>query len=86
MGLYEGILGVKADYDGLRVEPCFPAAWESAEMTRIFRGARYHMMFKNPKQLEGGAATITVDGERLLSQVLPDFRDGRQHEVQVEIG
>ncbi len=86
MGLYEGILGVKADYDGLRVEPCFPAAWESAEMTRIFRGARYHMMFKNPKHLEGGAASITVDGERLLSQVLPDFRDGRQHEVQVEIG
>lgn len=44
------------------------------------------MMFKNPKHLEGGAASITVDGERLLSQVLPDFRDGRQHEVQVEIG
>ena len=86
MGLYEGILGVKADYDGLRVEPCFPAAWESAEMTRLFRGAGYHMMFKNPKHLEGGAASITVDGERLLSQVLPDFRDGRQHEVQVEIG
>ncbi len=86
MGLYEGILGVKADYDGLRVEPCFPAEWESVEMTRIFRGARYHMMFKNPKHLEGGAATITVDGEHLLSQVLPDFRDGRQHEVQVEIG
>lgn len=86
MGLYEGILGVKADYDGLRVEPCFPAEWESAEMTRMFRGARYHMMFKNPKHLEGGAASITVDGERLLSQILPDFRDGRQHEVQVMIG
>ena len=41
---------------------------------------------KNPEGLEGGAAQITVDGERVLSQVLPDFRDGRQHEVEVIIG
>jgi cellobiose phosphorylase len=86
MGLYEGILGVKADYDGLRVEPCFPAGWEYAEMTRTFRGAQYHVVFQNPNHLEGGAASISVDGERLLSQVLPDFRDGRQHEVEVVIG
>ncbi len=86
MGLYEGILGVKADYDGLRVEPCFPAEWEHAEMTRSFRGAQYHVVFKNPEGLEGGTAQVTVDGERVFSQVLPDFKDGLQHEVEVIIG
>ncbi len=86
MGLYEGILGVKADYDGLRVEPCFPAEWECAEMTRSFRGAQYHVVFKNPEGLEGGAARISVDGKGLFSSVLPDFRDGQQHEIEVIIG
>lgn len=86
MGLYEGILGVKADYAGLRVEPCFPAEWECAEMTRSFRGAQYRVVFRNPNGLEGGAAQVTVDGKRVFSQVLPDFKDGRQHEVEVMIG
>ncbi len=38
MGLYEGIMGIKGDYDGLRIEPHFPAEWDSAELTRHFRG------------------------------------------------
>ena len=51
MGLYEGIMGVKHDYDGLRIEPCFPAAWECAQMTRHFRNADYHVVVRNPEHL-----------------------------------
>lgn len=83
MGLYEGIMGVKSDYDGLRVEPCFPAAWESAEMTRQFRGASYHVVIQNPSHVENGTAEISVDGASVTGAVLPDFRDGEIHEVRV---
>lgn len=83
MGLYEGILGVKADYEGLRVEPCFPADWEYAEMTRTFRGANYHVVVKNPNHEENGEAEITVDGKRVAAAILPDFQDGKTHEVEV---
>lgn len=83
MGLYEGIMGVKADYDGLRVEPCFPAEWEIAEMTRRFRGADYHIVIRNPEHSENGTAEIMADGTAVSGTVLPDFRDGRKHEIEV---
>lgn len=35
MGVYEGIMGVKRDYEGLMVDPCFPAEWEEAEVQGI---------------------------------------------------
>lgn len=83
MGLYEGIMGVKADYDGLRIEPCFPTEWEEAEMTRHFRGADYHIVIRNPEHLENGAAEISVDGTAVSGTVLPDFGDGKKHKVEV---
>lgn len=83
MGLYEGIMGVKSDYDGLRIEPCFPATWEYGEVTRHFRGADYHVVIRNPKHLENGMVKITTDGVSLAGTVLPDFRDGKKHEIEV---
>ena len=81
--VYEGIMGVKRDYDGLVIAPCFPADWEEAEVTRQFRGAGYHITIRNPRHLEGGCPRITVDGRELEGAQIPDFRDGNMHEVQV---
>lgn len=86
MGVYEGIMGVKRDYDGLKIEPCFPAGWEEAEVTRHFRGADYHIVVRNPKHLENGRGTIHIDGQIFRDSVLPDFRDGKRHEVEVLLG
>lgn len=85
MGLYEGILGVKADYEGLRVEPCLPADWDGAELTRRFRGADYHIVIRNPESREHGALVITVDGKAIDGALLPDFRDGQLHQVEVVV-
>ncbi len=82
MGLYEGILGVTADYDGLRIEPCFPADWETAEVNRSFRGADYRIIIRNPDHKDGGTPRITVDGKPISGTLLPDFREG-QHQVEV---
>ena len=46
MGLYEGILGVQRDYQGLRICPAFPSNWQEAEMTRRFRGADYRIRLR----------------------------------------
>ena len=80
---YEGILGVKRDYAGLRLQPNFPADWESARMTRSFRGADYVIEYRNPDRLEKGNPVITVDGKPLEGNILPDFRDGKEHLVEV---
>ena len=84
-GLYEGIMGVKRDYEGLRISPCFPAEWEKAEMTRHFRGADYHIVICNPQRLESGSAEVTADGAMCGSGLIPDYGDGRLHEIEVII-
>ena len=83
MGLYEGILGIKRDYEGLRIHPCFPAQWEEAEVTRHFRGADYHIVIRNPEHLENGTAQIRADGVLCDSDLLPDYRDGQMHEIEI---
>ena len=85
MGIYEGIMGVKRDYEGLKIVPCFPAEWENAEMTRHFRGADYHIVIQNPQHVKNGKGSLFVDGKPCLESVLPDFRDGKMHEVEVKI-
>lgn len=83
MGLYEGILGVKRDYDGLKISPCFPAQWEEAELTRHFRGADYHIVIRNPEHIENGKAMILVESVPWDYEVLPVFSDGQTHEIEV---
>lgn len=79
----EGILGVKRDYGGLRLNPCMPGEWSSAEITRYFRGANYHIVICNPDHRSHGTPVITVDGMQLDGNLLPDFRDEKTHEVSV---
>lgn len=83
MGLYEGIMGVKRDYEGLRIRPCFPAEWEEAEVMRHFRGADYHIVIRNPEQIENGKPVIIADGTPWDKETLPDYGDGRKHEIEV---
>ena len=83
MCLYEGILGVKRDYMGLRIQPNFPADWAEAEMTRSFRGADYVIRYRNPNHSEKGVPQITVDGKKLDGTILPDFQDGKVHKIEV---
>ncbi len=83
MGLYEGVMGVKRDYEGLRIAPCFPAEWEEAEVTRHFRGADYHIVIRNPERIENGKPVILADGKPCDRETLPAYGDGRTHEIEV---
>ncbi len=81
-GLYEGILGVQRDYAGLRIRPAFPGEWQEAEMTRRFRGAEYRIVYRRTGQ---DGVRLTVDGEPVTGSLVPDFRDGKQHLVEVTL-
>ena len=82
-GLYEAIMGIQKDYDGLRIDPCPPPDWEKAEMTRTFRGAKYHICISNPDRISKGKMTISVDGKEIAGQTLPLFGDDKIHRVDV---
>lgn len=82
-GLIEGMLGIRATEAGLSIYPAFPAAWHQAEMARRFRGADYHFRFLNPKGKEAASPRILADGVSMEGNILPDYRDGKRHEIVI---
>lgn len=80
------ILGVMPLHRGLRIEPCIPKAWDGFEVTRVFRGAHYHVKVKNPKHVSRGVVELKVDGKRVEGNVVPAAEIGQRVEVEVTLG
>jgi cellobiose phosphorylase len=80
------ILGVRAEYDGLRVDPCIPAAWEGFSVTRRFRGRLFHIQVHNPEHACKGVRKMTVNGSELPGNLIPLDLDGSEHRVEVLLG
>ncbi len=60
--LVEYIFGIKADYSGLRLDPCFDPNWKELRARRHFRGAWYEITYTNPEGFERGIKTASIDG------------------------
>lgn len=80
------ILGIKPDYDGLKVEPSIPTAWDGYEITRSFRGDRFNIKIKNPNHVSTGVAKLILDGKEIEGNVIPVVGDKGVHEVEVILG
>ena len=80
------ILGVKPDWDGLKIDPCIPHDWDGYQISRRFRGATYQIDIQNPDHVCRGVKRVTVDGKAIEGNVLPVFGDGKTHQVTVTLG
>jgi cellobiose phosphorylase len=80
------ILGVRPELDGLRIDPCIPAAWDGFLVRRRFRGAVYRISVDNLAHVNQGVEVIRVDGELLEGNLLPVFEDGVEYAVEVVLG
>lgn len=80
------ILGVRASYEGLLVDPCIPKGWKEYEISRTYRGATYHIKILNPKGKNKGIKSVKVDGTTIEGNVLPVFKDNSAHDVEVVMG
>ena len=80
------ILGVRPEYDGLRVDPCIPKKWDGFKMQRKFRGATYQLDIKNPDHVSKGVKQIIVNGETLNSNIIPLLEKGKNHIVEIIMG
>ncbi len=81
----ENLLGVKADYDGLRIDPCIPPQWKRYTVIRRFRGATYRIRVNNPDGVKGGIKEVKYDGEVLRDNLIPTA-EGGTHTVEVLLG
>ena len=79
------ILGIAADFDGLKIDPSIPHEWDGMKATRQFRGATYNITVKNPNHVCKGVKAMTVDGKAVEGNVIP-VCDGGEHTVEVVLG
>jgi cellobiose phosphorylase len=84
------MIGVLADFDGLRLAPSAPAAWKQYQLRKQFRGVDYHFTFHHTSgksQVKsvtvGGKALSPVNGEYRIP--LPTRKPGRPILVEVEL-
>lgn len=80
------ILGIAPDWNGLKVDPSIPSAWDGFTASRKFRGATYNITVKNPDHVNKGVKSLTVDGKAVDGKVVPVFSDGAEHTVEVVMG
>jgi cellobiose phosphorylase len=80
------ILGMRPDYDGLRIDPCIPADWPGFSATRVFRGATYHIAVENPDRVSKGVRELLADGEPIDGNLIPAGPPGETRSVRVTMG
>ena len=74
----EFILGIKPEYDGIRIDPCLPDHAKEYTVKRRFRGAEYLITVKNPNGKQKGIERLVVDGKVVDGNIIP-CSEGKHH-------
>jgi len=80
------ILGIRPEYDGLRIDPCIPAGWKRFTVRRRFRGKNFHITVKNSAGAQKGVAKITINGSTIEGNLVTDDMMKKENKVIVEMG
>ncbi|HHY56933.1 MAG TPA: glycosyl transferase family 36 [Chloroflexi bacterium] len=81
--LVEGVLGIQATLDGLRVRPDLPKTWDRFYIRRRFRGADYEILVRRAAPDE--AAGYRVDGVPWQEDILPLAAPGSVQRVEITV-
>ena len=73
----EYLLGVQADWKGLKLVPCIPQELDGTKISRIYRGATYNITVRK------GSGKMVVDGQEIDGNIAPIFPAGTTHTVEV---
>lgn len=82
----EWLLGIRPEWNGLRIDPCIPSHWGEFYAKRKFRGATYEILVRNPNRVSSGVSRMTLDGGEVKGNLLPALNDGEIHHVEVILG
>ncbi len=80
------MLGVRPSLGGLLIDPCIPESWGEYRVRRLFRGAVYDVVVKNPLRVSKGVARMTVDGREHAGNRIPVVPAGGECTVIAEMG
>ena len=80
------ILGIRAEYDGLRIDPCIPSTWDGFKARRKYRGVTYHITVNNPKHVCKGVEQVSVNGGQAEGSLIRAAEDTNEVHVEVTLG
>ena len=80
------ILGVRAEIDGLRIDPCLPSSWPEVRITRRFRGKTVRILMRNPDHVCRGVKRLLADGRVMSGTLVPHEAINEGSLVEVELG
>ena len=83
VAITQWILGIRPEFEGLRIEPVIPEDWDGFKLTRYFRGTRYDI--EVIRQGSGNKVRLIVDGKKVEGTILP-ISDQSQVSVRALIG
>lgn len=71
VGCVEGILGVRPDFYGLKLDPAIPGEWDTFEMEKDFRGKHLHIVVVNEGHAQSGCCQLLVNGKPVEGNYIP---------------
>ena len=78
------MLGIRPDFDELKVDPCIPGEWEHFHVSREWRGVTYEIEVENPNGVMKGVKELYVDGVK--TDHIGIGEKGTTHQVKVVMG
>ncbi len=83
VGCVEGILGMRPDFYGLKLQPAIPKEWDGLEIEKDFRGKHLHIVVHNPNHAESGFVKMTVNGRETESCYVPESMMEEKTEIEL---
>jgi cellobiose phosphorylase len=80
------ILGIRPELNGLRLDPCIPAAWPGFTATRQFRGKTIEIEVQNPNGICRGVKSLSLNGQLIPGNLLPVEELAESNRVMVVLG
>ncbi len=79
----ERVVGVRPEWDGMRVDPCLPPGWDEVRMKRPWRGATLDVTVARDESLAPGDVRVVVDGKPIEGTLVPPAPAGATMRVAV---
>ena len=80
------ILGIAPDFDGLRIDPSIPSAWDGLSANRQYRGAMYNIKVTNPDHVCKGVKKMIVNGREVAGNIVPIEEGTKEYNVEIALG
>ncbi|MDO4616428.1 MAG: glycosyl transferase [Lachnospiraceae bacterium] len=86
LSISQAILGIQPTLDGLQVNPCLPSELKGFKVTRLYRGAVYHITVDHSAGNQTGITSFRVNGEEIQGTVIPVQPAGSTVTVEILMG